>query len=88
MAGLARLEEEDGNLPQVEIDEVLRLVSHVGAKVPANDAMPGGVVLFVKLLLDVGGDILLNVVLLHCLGSAIDSILLHVLCTRGKPPES
>ena len=39
----------------------------VGAEVPADDAMPGGIVLFVKLLLDVGGDILLDVVLLQSL---------------------
>lgn len=35
-----------------------RFVRDVRAKVPADDAVPGGVVLFVKLLLDVRGDVL------------------------------
>ena len=43
------------------------LVGDVRAEVPAYDAMPGGIVLFVKLLLDVRGDILLDVVLLKSL---------------------
>ena len=41
--------------------------------------MPGRVVLFVKLLLDVGGDVLLDVVLLERLGSAVHGVLLHFL---------
>jgi len=51
----------------------------VGAKVPAHDAVPGGVVLFVKLLLDVRGNVLLDVVLLQSLGSTVYSVLLHFL---------
>ena len=51
----------------------------VGTEVSTHDAMPGWVVLFVKLLLDVGGDVLLDVVLLECLGGAVDSVLLHLL---------
>ena len=46
---------------------MLRLVGHVGSKVTAYNAMPSGVVLFVKLLLDVGRDVLLDVVLLESL---------------------
>jgi len=76
---LAALEEEDGHLPQVEVDEMPCLVGHVGAKVSAHDAVPGGVVLFVKLLLDVGRNVLLNVVLFQSLGGAIDGVLLHLL---------
>merc|ERR1719440_1009468 len=76
---LARLEEEDSDLAQVEVDEVLRLVRHVRAEVAAHDAVPGRVVLFVELLLDESGDVLLDVVLLEGLGSAVDGILLHVL---------
>ena len=43
------------------------LMSDVGPKIPANDAMPGWVVLFVKLFLYVSSDILLNIVFLKCL---------------------
>jgi hypothetical protein len=41
--------------------------------------MPGGVVLFVELLLDKGGDVLFNVELLEGLSANVDSVLLHVL---------
>lgn len=37
-------------MTKIEVDEVLGLVSHVGAKVTAHDDVPGGVVLLVELL--------------------------------------
>ena len=40
--------------------------------------MPGGVVLLVELLLDEGGDVLLDVELLEGLGGDVDSVLLHI----------
>lgn len=46
----ARLEEQDGHLAQVEVNEMLCLVGDVAAEVPPDDAVPGGVVLLVKLL--------------------------------------
>lgn len=55
---LAALEQKDGNLSQVEVDEVTRLVGHVRSEVAANNAMPCRVVLFVELLLDVCGNVL------------------------------
>lgn len=76
---LTALEEQNGHLAQVEIDEVARLVGHIGSEVAAHDAVPSGVVLLVELLLDEGGDVLLDVVLLQGLGGAVNSVLLHLL---------
>lgn len=46
----ARLEEQDGHLAQVKVNEMLRLVGDVAAEVPPDNAVPGGVVLLIKLL--------------------------------------
>ena len=48
---------------------MLRLVRDVRAEVAPNNAVPGGVVLLVELLLDVCRNILLNVVLLKSLAN-------------------
>jgi len=77
--GSTRLEQEDGHLPHVEVDEVLRLVGHVGTEVSADYTMPGGVVLLVELFLDVCCDVLLDVELLEGYIGAVDGILLHLL---------
>lgn len=55
---LAALEEEDGNLAKVEVDEVAGLMCDIRTKVTANYAMPSWVVLLVKLLLDECSNIL------------------------------
>lgn len=75
----ARLEEQDGHLAQIKVNEMLCLMGDVAAKVPPDDAMPGGVILLIKLLFDVGCDVLLYIVLLHGLGGTVHRVLLHVL---------
>ena len=77
--GLSTLEEQNCHLAQVKVDEMPGLMGDVGTKLTAQNAMPGWVVLFVKLLLNVGSDILLNVVFLKCLSGTVHGVLLHLL---------
>uniref|UniRef100_A0A8B9S976 Dynein light chain n=1 Tax=Apteryx owenii TaxID=8824 RepID=A0A8B9S976_APTOW len=72
---LTRFEEENSNMTQVEVDEVLTLMSHMAAKVPSHNTMPSGMVFLVKLLC----DFMLNAVLLQRLNGALHSVLLHLL---------
>ena len=46
---------------------------------PPHDAVPGGVVLLVKLLLDMGRNVLLYIIFLQCLSSTLHQVLLHLL---------
>ena len=55
-------------MTEIEVDEVLGLMSHVGTEVSTDNAMPGWVVLFVEFLLDESGDVLLDVEFLESLG--------------------
>ena len=73
------LEKQDCNLAQVEVNEVLGLMGHVRAEVAAHDAMPGWVVLLVKLFLDESRDVLLDIELFEGLSRNVDCVLLHVL---------
>jgi hypothetical protein len=66
-------------LPHVEVDEMLGLVCDVGSEVASDDAVPGGVILLVELLLDIGSNVLLDVELLQGNVGAINCILLHLL---------
>ena len=66
-------------MPHIEVDEMLGLVGDVRSEVAANNTMPCWVVLLVKLLLNVGGNILLDVELLQGNVGAINCILLHLL---------
>jgi len=76
---LTALEEQNGNLAQVEVDEVTCFVCHIRSKVASNDAMPSRIVLLVEFLFDVGGNVLFNVVLFKCLCRTVHGILLHFL---------
>jgi hypothetical protein len=64
-------------LTHVEVNEVFGFVGDVRSEVSADDAVPCGVVLLVKLFLDVGCDILLNVELLQGHICTVDGVLLH-----------
>uniref|UniRef100_A0A8D3BU05 Dynein light chain n=1 Tax=Scophthalmus maximus TaxID=52904 RepID=A0A8D3BU05_SCOMX len=75
----AGLEQQDGHLTQVEVNEMLGLMSHVAAKVPPNDAVPGWVIFLVKLLLGTKANVFLDVVLLQGLRGTLHGVLLHVL---------
>ena len=58
---LSGLEEQDGDLAEVEVDEVLGFVGDVRAEVAPDNHVPGWVVLFVEFLLDVRGNVLFDV---------------------------
>uniref|UniRef100_A0AC11DDM0 Uncharacterized protein n=1 Tax=Ovis aries TaxID=9940 RepID=A0AC11DDM0_SHEEP len=75
---LTRFEQENGHLVQVEVDEVFGFMCHITTKVLPHDAVPGGVVL-VKLLLDMGHNVLLYIILFQCLSSTLHRVLLHLL---------
>ena len=70
-------------MSEIEVDEMLRLVSHVRTEVTADDAVPRRVVLLVELLLDEGGNVLLDVELLEGLSGDLDGVSLHVLSHVG-----
>ena len=80
---LTRLEEKNGYLSEIEVDEMLGFVCYIAAEVAAHDAMPCWVVLFVELFLDVCCNVLFDVVLLKGLRGTIDRVLLHVFCHIG-----
>ena len=68
MYSLTRFEEEDCDLPKVEVDEVLGFMCNIRAEVPADNAVPCWVVLFVEFLLDESGNVFLDVEFLKSLG--------------------
>ncbi len=55
---LPTLEQKNCDLTEVKIYKVLGLVCHITSKVSSNNDMPSWVVLFVKLFLDVRGNVL------------------------------
>ena len=59
------LEGKYSKFVNVEVDEVLCLMGHVGSEVPLNDAMPKRCMTSVQLLLDEVGDVLLCVESVH-----------------------
>ena len=80
---LSQLEQQDGDLTEVEVDEVFGFVCDVAAEVASHDAVPSGVVFLVELLLDEGSDVLLDVELLQGVGGAFYGVLLHVVTHVG-----
>ena len=76
---LTGFEQENGHLAQVEVDEVFGFTCHITTEVPPQDAVPGGVVLLVEILLDMGRNVLLYIISLQCLSSTLHRVLLHLL---------
>jgi len=70
---LTGLEEEDGLLTNVEVDEA-NLVGDVGAELGADDAVPGGAVFLVEGLLDGQSDVLLLLVSTNSLFAQSDGV--------------
>jgi len=58
MRALTALKKKDGNLSQIEVNEMPSLMGNVTAKVSSNDAMPSWIVFFVKFLFDECSNIL------------------------------
>ena len=54
-------------------------MSDITAKVLSDYNMPSWTIFSIKLLLDLGGNVFLDVVLLQCCGRDIDAVLLHLL---------
>lgn len=73
----ARFKQKHCHLAHVEIYEMLGFVSDIRSEVSAHNAVPCGIVLFIELLLDIGGYIFLDVEFLKGNISAINRILLH-----------
>ena len=76
-------EQKDGNLSQIEIDEMLGLVCNIASEVTSDDAVPCWVEFFVEFLLDKCSNVFFNVVFLQGLSCAIYRVLLHVLWHVG-----
>lgn len=66
-------------MSHIEVDEVFGFMGDIGAEVAPDDAVPGGVVLLVKLFLDVSSDVFLDVELLQSNVGAVYRVLLHLL---------
>ena len=75
----AWLEEQNGYLSKIKINKVFGFMSHIGAKVSPDYAMPCWVVFLIELFLDECCNILFDVELLECLCWNIDCVLLHIL---------
>uniref|UniRef100_A0A8C4U3D3 Uncharacterized protein n=1 Tax=Falco tinnunculus TaxID=100819 RepID=A0A8C4U3D3_FALTI len=65
---LTRLEKKNSNLAEVEVDEVLGLMSHIAAEVPSHNAVPSGIVFLIYLLYVSRLSSTLHGVLLHLFG--------------------
>jgi hypothetical protein len=76
---LLRLEEEDGAVTEVKVDEVFRLVRDETTKVPADDAVPCLAFALIHRPLDAHRDILFDSEASHSLLGEIDYFLLQIL---------
>uniref|UniRef100_A0A8C7AK55 Dynein light chain n=1 Tax=Neovison vison TaxID=452646 RepID=A0A8C7AK55_NEOVI len=76
---LIRLEQKNGHLAQIEVVEAFGFICHITTEVSHHEAVPGGVVFFVKLLFHIGHSVPLYVLFLQCLSCTFYPLLLHLL---------
>ena len=55
---LSTLEEKNGNLSQVKINEMFCLMCHITSKISTNNDMPSGIVLFIEFFFNVCRNVL------------------------------
>uniref|UniRef100_A0A8D3A0J3 Uncharacterized protein n=1 Tax=Scophthalmus maximus TaxID=52904 RepID=A0A8D3A0J3_SCOMX len=75
----AGLEQQDGHLTKVKVNEMPGIMSHFADEVPPNDAVPGRVIYLVKLLLVTKTHVQLRVMLLQGLAGKLHGVMLHLL---------
>ena len=51
---------------------------HKTPEISANDTLPGGVVKSIELLFNVRSNVFFSIIIVHCLGSAVDRFFLKV----------
>lgn len=71
-------------MAEIEVDKVLRLVSHKATEISTNDAVPSRALSLVKSSLDVLRNVLLDGELGHGLLSNFDRLLLQVVRHVGR----
>lgn len=74
---LTRIEQKNGHLAQVEIDEVFGFMCHMTTKVLLHDSVPGGLY-FLSNSSNMHRDILLYVIFLQHPSSTFHGVLLHL----------
>jgi len=73
------LEEKDGAVAEIKVDEVLGLMRNEGAEVASDNAVPGRPLALIEGLLDELSNVLLDSIFGHSLLCNVNGFLLHVI---------